>query len=66
MGGLSTNQGWVLVSGVVFRGVAPGGHLINNDDAVWRWVISSFVRALTRCAPLVVEALLEAWIYHWT
>ena len=46
--------------------MAPGSHLTTNGVAVWRGVISSFVRALTCCALLVAEALLEAWFYHRT
>jgi hypothetical protein len=64
--GLSTVQDWVLVPGLALRGMAPDSHLITNDDAVWRWVILSFVHALTRCAPLVVGTLLKAWFYHQT
>ena len=48
------------------RGVVPDSHLINNDDAAWRRVISSFTRALTRCTLLVAEALLGAWLYRQT
>ena len=55
-----------LVLGLALRGVAPSSHLINNDNATWRWVILSFVRALTCCAPLAVEALLGAWLYYRT
>jgi len=40
--------------------------LINNSVAVWWWVISSFTRALTCCAPLVAKTLLETWFYHQT
>ena len=44
---LSTVQDWVLVSGLSLQGVALDSHLITNDDAAWRRVISLFVRALT-------------------
>ena len=61
MNGLSIVQDWVLVLGLALRDVAPGSHLITNDDNTWRWVISSFMRALTCCTSLVVETLLGVW-----
>ena len=57
---------WTLVSGMPLRGVAPGSRLITNDIATWQWVILSFVRALTHCAPLVAGMLLRAWFYRRT
>ena len=65
MGGPSTNHGWALVPGLAFQGVAPGSHLTINDVAAWQRVVSSFVCALTRGAPLVTETLLEACLHHW-
>ena len=66
MDGLSTVQDWVLVLGLALRDVMPGSHVSTNDDAMGRRVISSFVRALTCCAPLVAETLLQAWFYRQT
>jgi hypothetical protein len=66
MDGLSAVQDLVLAPGLALQGMAPGSHLITNDNVVWRRVISSFVRALTRCAPLVAEMLPGAWFYHWS
>jgi hypothetical protein len=43
-----------------------GSHLIANDDATWRRVISSFVHALTCCVLLVVETPLGVWFYRQT
>ena len=65
-GGSSTVQDLVLALGLALLGVAPNSHLITNDIVVWRWVISSFMHALTRCVPLVVEMLLGVWFYHRT
>ena len=59
-------QDWTLVPGLALRGMALGNHLITYAAAMWRWVILSFVRALTCCAPLAVEALLGAWLYYRT
>ena len=55
-----------LVSVLSLHGVASGGHLIANDDAAWRWVTSSLVRALTSCVPLLAEAPLGAWFHRRT
>ena len=55
-----------LVSGLALRGVAPGSHLITNDDIAWWRVILSLMYALTCCVPLVAEISLRAWLYHWT
>jgi hypothetical protein len=38
MDGLSVNQGWAMVLGLVLRGVAPASPLITSDDAAWRLV----------------------------
>ena len=65
-GGSSTVQDLVLALGLALLGVAPNSHLITNDIVVWRWVISSFMHALTHYAPLVAEMLLEAWFCHRT
>ena len=46
--------------------MAPGSHLITNDDAAcWR-VISSLVHALTRYVPLVVDTLIRMWFHSQT
>ena len=39
------------------------GHLIIDDDAMWRQMVSSLVCALT-CYVLLVEMLLRVWLYH--
>ena len=44
--------------------MALGSHLITNNDAAWRWVISSLVYALTHCVSLVVEVSIRAWFYR--
>ena len=66
MDGLCAMQDLTLVLGSALRGVAPGSHLITNDDAAWWRVISYLKRALTRCAPLVVKTPLGVWFYRWT
>jgi hypothetical protein len=48
VGGSSIVQVLVLAPGLALRGMALGSHLINNDNAAWRWVVSLFTRALTR------------------
>jgi hypothetical protein len=63
MDGLSVNQGWALVLGLVLRGVAPASPLITSDDAAWRLVASSLVCALARCVPLVAKTLSWVWLY---
>ena len=64
MDGLSAMRDRTLVLGSALRGVAPGSHLIVDDDDAWWLMISSLMHALTRCVPLVVEMPLEAWFYH--
>jgi hypothetical protein len=62
--GLSTMRDWALVLGLALRGMALGSHLITNDDAAWRRVISSLMYALTHCVLLVVEVPLEACFHR--
>ena len=66
MDSLSAMRDWALVSGLALRGMAPGSHLITNDDNAWQWVISSLVYALTCCVLPVVESPLRAGLYRQT
>jgi len=50
-------------SGLTLRGVMLVDVMISNHDAVLWQVVSSFVRALTRCVP-TVETLFMARFYR--
>jgi hypothetical protein len=54
-------QDQILVLGLTLRSVMPVDGLISNDNAVWRRVVSSFMRTLARCVLLTAEVLSRAW-----
>ena len=61
--GWFTTQDQILVPGLTLRGVMSVSGLISDDDIVWQRVVSSFMRALSRCVP-TAEMLFEARFYQ--